>query len=163
MKWKQRIFALSAMGAVLIVGSMSTTRRLIADNIKSVLVQDVDQPARAPFQVRVQLNGIADQAITIPAGMRLVVDYVTVNASATTSSTDGGIQPVVVLTSTVAGNPSTSFYIMPTQSSSVPAQFHNSGPATIYADTLNVGTGFSGFGPPNMATGVAISGHLITP
>jgi hypothetical protein len=160
--WKKRIAALGVLSAALVVASLSTTRQMVAQTIRGVLVQDVDQPARAPFQVRLSLNtNILDQTVTIPAGKRLVVDYVTVNGDAT--SANGGIQPIVTLTSTVAGNASSTFYIAPVQSTSVPEQFLTSGPTKIYADSLVVGLGFSGFSPNNLAVGVAISGHLITP
>jgi hypothetical protein len=64
--------------------------------------------------------------------------------SGSAASTGGPIQPVI-LPSTVT-----------------PQQFYNSGPVTIYADSLNIGGGYSGFAPSFLVFNVVISGHLVS-
>jgi hypothetical protein len=130
--------------------------------VRAALVQDVDQPARAPFQATVQLNftNFTFTPVTIPAGKRLVVDFVSVSGAAGTTGTD--IQPIVILNSSVAGNAASSYYIAPQQSGTVPGQFYQNSPVTIYADSLSVGPAFAGFTPAFLIFNVTISGHLVS-
>jgi len=133
----------------------------VAAQIRGMLVQDVDQPARAPFQWTYTFTAaLAQQTLTIPTGYRLVVDYVNVHGDAYSSS--GGIQPEIDLFSP-ADVLFPQYALYPQQSATVSDQFSGSWPVTIYADTLRVGTGFAGAPPDAGAFGfqVTISGHLI--
>lgn len=131
--------------------------------VRAALVQDVDQPARAPFQVTVpiNINNFNFTPVTIPAGHRLVIDYISMSGAAQTKSTD--VQPIIILSSSVAGNPSALYYIAPPRSGNVPGQYYHTEKATIYADSLSVSPAFAGFTPSFMSFNVVISGHLITP
>ena len=125
-------------------------------------VKDVDQPARAPFQATVQLNinNFTYTAVPIPAGQRLVIEYVSISGAA--QSNNGPVQPVALLTTTLAGNPGASFYFAPPADVALPTQFYRGETTAIYADTLEVGPGFAGYAPSFMVLNVVISGHLIS-
>src|SRR5215471_12758687 len=97
-RWKKQLVTAAVMGAILTIGSLSSPRRILAQ-VSAMLVQDVDQPARQPFQATVPMNGVVSQNISIPSGKRLVVDFVDVVGSA--ASTSGGVQPLVLLASSV--------------------------------------------------------------
>ena len=131
----------------------------VAAQIRGMLVQDVDQPARAPFQQTFEFSGVTGQTVTIPKGYRLVVDYVCAHGDA--FSSEGGIQPEVTLYSPAGGAPQ--YLLYPQQSATVPDQFSGSWPVAIYADTFGVGAGVSGFPPDSGRFGiqVTISGHLV--
>jgi hypothetical protein len=133
----------------------------VAAQIRGLLVQDVDQPARAPFQAEFELTwpppGPA-QAVTIPKGYRLVVDYVC--AHGTAHSSLGGIQPSVVLTSP-AGSSTEKYVLFVQQSTTVPDQFSGSWPVAVYADSLTVGPGLAGYTPDSYDFFVMISGNLV--
>src|SRR5258708_16200270 len=77
--WKKQIAAVAVTGAVLIIGSLSNPRQLLAQ-AKAALVQDVDQPARQPFQatVSVNSNNFVFTPVSIPSGKRLVVQYLAI-------------------------------------------------------------------------------------
>ena len=125
-------------------------------------VKDVDQPARAPFQATVELNinNFTYTAVPIPAGQRLVIEYVSISGAAQSGS--GPIQPIALLSTTVAGNAAATFYIAPPSNSLLPTQFYHAEPTAIYADTLEVGPAFAGYTPSFMVLNVVISGHLIS-
>lgn len=125
-------------------------------------VKDVDQPARAPFQATVELNinNFTYTAVPIPAGQRLVIEYVSISGAAQSSS--GPVQPIALLSTSVAGNAGALFYIAPTPSAALPTQFYHSEPTAIYADSLEVGPAFAGYTPSFMVLNVVISGHLIS-
>jgi len=131
--------------------------------VRAALVQDVDQPARAPFQVTVpiNINNFNFTTVTIPTGKRLVVDYISMSGAAQTSGTD--VQPIIIFSSSVAGNPNALYYVAPPQSGNVPGQYYHTEQATIYADALSVSPAFAGFTPTFMSFNVVISGHLINP
>ena len=124
-------------------------------------VKDVDQPARAPFQVTVpvNINNFVYTPVAIPAGMRLVIEFVSINGAAQSNS--GPVQPVVLLASAVAGNPGATYYVGPTPSSVLPTQYYHSEPVAIYADSLQVGPAYAGYTPSFMSFNVVISGHLV--
>jgi len=107
------------------------------------------------------MNGVVSQNISIPSGKRLVVDFVDVVGSA--ASTSGGVQPLVLLASSVSGSPSVNYYIEPVQSAPAPGHFYYSAPVKIYSDSLNVSSGYTGYYPYQLNETVVISGHLITP
>ena len=129
--------------------------------IAAANVKDVDQPARAPFQVTVpvNVNNFVYTPVPIPAGQRLVIEYVSISGAAQSSS--GPVQPIVLLASSVANNSGATFYMAPPANSLLPTQFYHSEPAVIYADALAVGPAFSGYTPSFMVMNVVISGHLI--
>jgi hypothetical protein len=130
--------------------------------VRAAMVQDVDQPARAPFQVTVpiNINNFNYTPVTIPTGKRLVVDYISMSGAAQTNGTD--VQPIIIFNSSVAGNPECLYYVAPPQSSSVPGQYYHTEKATIFADSLSVSPAFAGFTPTFMSFSVVISGHLIS-
>jgi hypothetical protein len=134
----------------------------------SALVQ-VSNPVSSPvytqevadknaFQLNLHL-GFAEQAIAIPAGQRLVVDFVAINGDA--DSLQGAIQPSVVFISSINGGPGVNYYLQPQASSTLPDQFHISEPVKIYADTLSISTAYSGYSPNNFNFNISISGHLV--
>jgi hypothetical protein len=147
--------------ALLAVLGKFYAKPLMAD-VKSALVQDVDNPGRNPFQatVTVNVNNFTYTPVPIPAGKRLVVDYISMSGAAQTTGED--IQPIVILSAAVAGSPNALYYIAPEQSGTVPGQFYHTQQAAIYADSLGVGPAFSGFTPSFMTFSVVISGHLIS-
>lgn len=130
--------------------------------VRAAMVQDVDQPARSPFQasVAININNFTFTNVPIPSGKRLVVDYLAVSGAAQTSGAD--IQPIILISSSVAGNPSALYYIGPDQSTAVQGQYYHTEKATIYADSLSVSPAYAGFTPTFMAFNVVISGHLIS-
>jgi hypothetical protein len=133
----------------------------VAAEIRGLLVQDVDQPARANFQWTFSFTAdTPDQTVTIPNGYRLVIDYVNVNGDAVGNG--GGIQPEIVLY-TPASNLLPQYYLYLQQSATDSTQFSGSWPVTIYADTLKVGTGYAGYPPEagNFGLRATISGHLV--
>ena len=138
----------------------------VADAVPAVvtpptLVQDTDQPARAPFTVTVpiNINNFTYTPVKFPVGKRLVVDYVSVSGAA--QSNQGGVQPIIILNATVKGV-NALFYFAPPPNANVPGQFYHSEQATIYADSLSVGPAFSGFTPSFMAFNVVITGHIVS-
>ena len=159
--WKKHLVALGVMGAIIALGSIAVPHKVWAQ-AKAALVRDVDQPARGAFQTSVDLNvsGGSSTGITIPAGYRLVVDYVAMDGGA--QSIGGGIQPYVLLTTTVGSRPAVIYYLTPTQSNTAPLQFQHSEPVTIYGDTLGVGLAYSGYAPSYLILNVPISGYLIS-
>jgi hypothetical protein len=129
---------------------------------RPTLVQNTDEPARAPFQAVVNLNYATNTlyvSVPIPSGKRLVIDYVSVNGAA--ASPTGNIQPYVILSSSVAGSPSATYFLPQTQSPLATTQFSSTGPVTIYSDTLAVSFGYAGFTPNFANFTVSISGHLV--
>jgi hypothetical protein len=130
---------------------------------RAALVQDIDQPARAPFQVTVpvNVNNFIFTPVSIPAGQRLVIDYISLSGAATTIM-GPNLQPIVILSSSVAGGPSSLYYYAPVQSTTDPGQFYHSEKTAIYADSLAVGPAFAGYEPNFLSFNVVISGHLIS-
>jgi hypothetical protein len=155
---------LSFAGALLLLAVLGKFyAKPVLAQVRAALVQDVDQPARAPFQVTVTVNvdNFVETPVPIPAGKRLVVDFVSLSGAAQTAGPY--IQPIVVLTSTVAGGANNSYYFGPTQSTTAPGQYYLNQPATIFADTLAASPAFAGYTPTFLGFNVVISGHLITP
>jgi hypothetical protein len=128
---------------------------------KAAIVKDIDQAARAPFQATVTLdvNNFVYTSVPIPAGQRLVIEYVTISGAA--QSNTGPVQPIALLATTLASNPSASFYMAPTPAAALPTQFYHAQPTTIYADSLQIGPAFAGYTPSYMILNVVVSGHLI--
>ena len=128
---------------------------------KAAIVKDIDQAARAPFQATVTLdfNNFVYTPVPIPAGQRLVIEYVSISGAA--QSNNGPVQPIALLSTSLAGNPSASFYLAPTPAAALPTQFYHAQPTTIYADSLQIGPGYAGYTPSYMILNVVVSGHLI--
>jgi hypothetical protein len=158
---KNRLFTFAGLLALFAVLGKFYAPPLIAQ-VKAALVQDVDQPARAPFQVKVpiNINNFTYTPVTIPAGKRLVVDYISMSGAAQT--TGAYIQPIVIFSSSVAGNPSCLYYVAPEQSGTAPGQYYHTEKAAIFADSLSVSPAFAGYSPSFLAFNVVISGHLIS-
>lgn len=161
-RWKNQLLVAAVLGAVVTIAVMSVPRPLLAQ-VRAALVQDVDQPARQPFQasVSINVNNFVFTNVPIPAGKRLIVEYVTI--AGTAAGSGGGVQPIALLNASVAGNPSVDYYFAWTQSPIIPQQFYTNAQTKIYADSLAVGPAYSGSLPAFMAATVSISGHLITP
>ena len=128
---------------------------------KAAIVKDIDQAARAPFQATVTLdfNNFVYTPVPIPAGQRLVIEYVSISGAA--QSNNGPVQPIALLSTSLAGNPSASFYLAPTPAAALPTQFYHAQPTTIYADSLQIGPGYAGYTPSYLILNVVVSGHLI--
>jgi hypothetical protein len=129
--------------------------------VRATIVQDVDQPARAPFQVTIPINisNFNYTNVPIPAGKRLVIDYVALDGAAQT--TGSYVQPIIIVSSTVAGN-SSLYYLAPQPSSTTPGQYYHTEQTTIYADSLALSPAYAGFTPYFMSFNAVISGHLVT-
>ncbi|MGA2433923.1 MAG: hypothetical protein ABSG25_01420 [Bryobacteraceae bacterium] len=158
---KNRLLTLAAALALLGVLGKFYAPPLMAQ-VRPALVQDVDQPGRAPFQVTVPINidNFNFTPVTIPAGHRLVIDYISMSGATQTSG--AYVQPIIIFSSSVASGPSNLYYVAPQQSGTVPGQYYHTEQATIYADSLSVSPAFAGFTPSFMAFNVVISGHLIS-
>jgi len=158
---KNRLLTLAGALALLAVLGKFYAPPLMAQ-VRAALVQDVDQPARQPFQVTVpiNINNFTYTPVTIPAGKRLVVDYLAMSGAAQTAG--AYIQPIIIFNSGVAGNPSALYYVAPSQSSTAPGQYYHTEKAAIYADSLSVSPAFAGYSPTFMSFNVVISGHLIS-
>ncbi len=159
MTCKRTMLVLTAVTAVLALVSLAGPRRAFADAVSAVLMRDADLPARQPFQatVIVSLNNFRNQPVTIPAGKRLVVEYVTIAGGTCCTST----QPLILLNASLDGAAATTYYLQPLQSDVAQGQFYRSEMMRVYADQLSVGFGWSGFNPSQLVSNVAISGHLI--
>ena len=158
---KNRLLTFAGALALLAVLGKFYAPPLMAQ-VRAAMVQDVDQPARAPFQVTVPINitNFTYTPVVIPAGKRLVVDYISMSGAAQTAGAD--IQPIIIFSSSVAGNPSCLYYIGPQQSGTTPGQYYHTEKTTIFADSLSVSPAFAGFAPTFMAFNVVISGHLVS-
>lgn len=131
-----------------------------------VLAIPCAQPAAAQdandtfvITVPVNINNFTYTPVTLPAGMRLVVDYVSISGDA--ESSQGAVQPIVILNAALTGGSANLFFIAPTQSNLVSTQFYHNEQTVIYADTLSVGPAFAGYTPSFMSFNVVISGHLV--
>ena len=133
----------------------------------TVMTQDVDQPARAPFVVTVTTNAVTNfnyTPVTIPSGQRLVIQNVSITGAAQ-SIVDNQvepIQPITILSAGLNGAGSNLYYFAPPQNNQLSTQFYLSTPTTIYADTLAVGPAFAGFTPTFDTFNVVITGYLIS-
>jgi hypothetical protein len=159
---KNKLLTLAGVLALLGVLGKFYARPVMAQ-VRAALVQDIDQPARAPFQASVQLTfgGTVQVPVSIPSGERLVVE--SVNVSGGGFSAGGGVQPVALLEAGVAGNPVVNYYFAPSESPLANDEFYGSWPAAIYADSLVIGMGYAGYVPNSLGLTVRISGHLIKP
>jgi hypothetical protein len=157
---RNRLFTIAgALALIAVLGKFYATPLMA--QARAALVQDVDQAARAPFQVTVpvNINNFTFTNVPVPAGKRLVVDFLAINGAAGTSG--AYVQPIVLVSSTVAGNNSL-YYVAPQQSTVAAGQYYDTRQVTIYADSLSVSPAFAGFTPTFMTFNVNISGHLVS-
>jgi hypothetical protein len=122
-------------------------------------VRNADEPGRGAFQTTVQVafgQGLA--GVSIPAGTRLVVDYVTIHGNA---EGPGAVVPTILFESSINGQPSVNYYISPVLIDPTIDQWRASEQVKIYADSLTVGVGYAGAVPTVLSFAVDISGHLI--
>ena len=125
-------------------------------------IVDADTAGREPFQAQVELTASSPTAsVTISEGKRLIVEEINVAGDAFSSS--GPIQPIVLAYPTVAGSAQKDFYYSISQSATVGGQFYSDFPVKLYADSIELGLGFSGYSPTSLGMIVTISGHLISP
>jgi len=158
--WKRSLLATGVLGAILAGSVVITPKRLLAQ-VKYALVRDEDSPARNAFQATFAINSnLTGGSVTIPAGKRLVVDFVEAHGAGT--GTGGPIQPIVVLSSALTNNPSMNYYFPMQIVTNGVNQFTDTQKVAVYADSFAVNMGYSGFGPPNSFTFVVnVSGHFI--
>lgn len=123
-------------------------------------VRNADEPAREAFQATVQVGfGTGLQGVPIPAGKRLIIDYVSIHGNA--SGTTGAIVPTILLESSIDSQASVNYYISPVQIDPTIDQWRASQLVKIYADSLTIGVGYAGSVPFVLSFAVDISGHLI--
>jgi hypothetical protein len=161
MKTLKRTTLIVAIVALVAV-SIAMVAPKTASALAAVLMQNVDEPARAPFQTQILINAnnLDPTPVAIPAGKRLVIDFVSVNGF-TQASTSAGVQPLIVLHSSVAGGEPALYYFTPILSPADPGQYYLNTPATIYSDSLSVAPDYAGPAPSLLTFEVIISGHLI--
>jgi hypothetical protein len=159
--WKKQLMAVGLAGVILIGGTILAPKRLMAQ-VRAALVRDEDSPGRNAFQVAFDLNisgGLPSVPITVPAGKRMVIDYVAINGAAGTAGPY--IQPYVLIQSSVNGGPAINYYMLAEAITNSPGQFHDNEVAHIYGDTASVGLAFAGYTPTFMVMHICISGHMI--
>jgi hypothetical protein len=118
-------------------------------------------PVRNAFQVTVPINidNFNFTSVTIPAGMRLVVQDVSFSGAAQTNGAD--VQPIIIFSATLGAGSANLRYFAPNPSATVPGQYYGDYPTTLYADTLEVSPAFAGFTPTFMSFNVVITGYLV--
>jgi hypothetical protein len=123
-------------------------------------VRNSDEPGRGAFQTTVQVGfGQGLVGVPIPAGTRLVIDYVSIHGNA---SGPGTVVPTILFESSINSQPSVNYYISPVLIGDVTTdQWRASEPVKIYADSLAMGVGYAGVVPTTLSFAVDISGHLI--
>jgi hypothetical protein len=126
----------------------------------NLLAQNTN-PALNAFQVTVPINitNFNYTAVTIPAGQRLVIQDISLSGAAQTNGAD--VQPIIIFSSTLGGEPANLRYFAPNPSATVPGQYYADFATTLYADTLSVSPAFAGFTPTFMAFNVVITGYLV--
>ena len=159
MKNRYKMVLVISAGALLVAYLSVVTPKAVHAAI-AALVQDIDQPARAPFLTTVLLNGPTSTftPVTVPTVQRLVVDYVSISGKA--ASAGGNIQPIVILEAKVAGTIG-DYYFYPSQSNPAPTAFSLSQQTTIFADSLSVASPFAGSAPSTHSFRRGDLGHLI--
>ena len=122
-------------------------------------VRNADEPGRGAFQTTLTVafgQGLA--AVSIPAGTRLVIDYVAIHGNA---EGPGAIVPTILFESSINSQPSVNYYISPVLIDPTIDQWRASQQVKIYADSLQMGVGYAGALPTTLQVDVDISGHLI--
>ncbi len=157
--WKKHLVAFAVMGAIVTAGSVAVPKK-VWGQVKAALVKDVDNNARGAFSAIVDLNylGTWGKVVSIPAGYRLVIDYVNVAGAGPATGTQMYVQLNTNLTSGGSGV----YTIMPVQSLLATDQFVSSNPVVLYADYLYVSLAYAGYAPASGVVKVCISGHLVS-
>ena len=162
------VLTLTIIGLSLVVG-LVTSRQVRAavsalvtvsnTSANPVPTESVDASNAIEYEVQIGFNS---QSIPIPAGKRLVVDFVTVHG--VVNSLSGPIQPDVLLQSSLNGGASSTFTLEPGPSPvniTGENQLYLAQPVKVYADTLSVSGAFAGYDPDTFILIVSISGHLV--
>jgi hypothetical protein len=140
MRYQVRFLAAGLTGALILFGSLSTARRAVADAVKSVLVSDLDQPARQPVQglaeVIIPTGKSASSPLTymVPAGKRLVIEWASVDVGGVAAGTNA-----MAVLGTIAGGTGASHHLSTSQFAALGTTFPDqvfAGPLRIYADPL---------------------------
>lgn len=165
---KVLVLTLSVIGLSLVLG-IATSRSVRAAASALVTVSNTSTnpvptesvDAKNAFQQQISL-GLSAQQIAIPAGQRLVVDFVAINGIA--QSLSGAIQPSIILQSSLNGGNTANYYMQPGPTPvNIPGtnQLYLAQPVKVYADTLFIVPAYAGFAPSTYIFNVGISGHLI--
>jgi hypothetical protein len=171
-KTKTYMLSAAALGGLFLIGSLMHSRDSQAkgatyatpvtvtnSTANAAGVRDEDSPGRNAFQasLNLSLSGVSGQGLSIPAGKRLVVDFVTFAGSGPSA----GTQPYLEIFTTQGAGPSVGYQFRPSQSPLALQQFDLAQPVNIYGDNVFVSLAFAGNAPPFLSAGVSISGHLI--
>jgi hypothetical protein len=171
-KMKTYVVSAAVLGGLFLIGSLlhsrdsqakgatySTPVTVMNTTTNPAGVRDEDSPGRNAFQASLSLSqsGVSGQGLSIPAGKRLVVDFVTVGASGPSA----GTQPYVEIFAQQGTGPSVGYQLRPSQSPIAVQQFDLAQPVQIYGDNVFVSLAFAGNTPPFLSANVSISGHLI--
>jgi hypothetical protein len=154
------LIGIGAVGLVAYLGTIVAPKAVKAAT--ALLVQDIDQPARAPFAVTVMTNAVTDfnyTPVTIPAGQRLVIQNVSITGLAQASPY---VVPITVLSAGLNGQGTNLYYFAPPQNNQESTQYYLSQPTTIYADSLAVAPAYAGYTPTTDVFNVVITGFLIS-
>ena len=155
--WKKHLSAFAVMAAIVTLGSVAVPKKVWIQ-VKATFVKDVENPARGAFAAIVDLDyaGTQGKVVSIPAGYRLVVDYVNVAGAAPPT----GTQIFVQLSTNLSSGGSGVYSLMPVQSALSTDHFVSSNPVTLYADNLYVSLAYSGSAPAYGIMKACVSGHL---
>jgi hypothetical protein len=164
------LLTVGVIGLTLVLGAL-TSREVRAAVSALVTVSNTSanpvitesMEVKNAFQAQLTVGPtLTPQALTIPVGQRLMVDFVTISGVA--FSAGGPIQPVIILQSSLNGGGSANYYIEPGPSPiSIPGanQLYLAQPMKVYADSLTVSPGYAGYAPSTYVFNVAISGHTV--
>jgi hypothetical protein len=171
-KMKTYILSAAALGGLFLIGSLlhsrdsqakgatySTPVTVTNTTANAAGVRDEDSPGRNAFQTTLilSLSGVSGTGLSIPAGKRLVVDFVTFAGSGPSA----GTQPYLEIFAQQGTGPSVGYQLRPIQSSIIIQQFDLAQPVQICGDNVFVSLAFAGNTPPFLTANVSISGHLI--
>lgn len=122
-------------------------------------VRNADEPGRGAFQTTVNVAfGGGLVGVPIPAGTRLIIDYVSIHGNA---EGPGAVVPTILFESSINSQASVNYYISPVLIDPTVDQWRASQPVKIYADSLAIGVGYAGVVPTTLNFDVDVSGHLI--
>lgn len=123
-------------------------------------VRNADEPGRGAFQATVNVGfGTGLAGVPIPAGKRLIIDYVSIHGDAVGNG--GAVVPTVLFESSINSQATVNYYISPVLIDPTVDQWRASQLVKIYADSLSIGVGYAGAVPLTLSFDVDVSGHLI--
>jgi hypothetical protein len=162
-KSKHLLLAMTGLSIVVMLG-LATPREAIAQS-RAALVRDVDTPALQPFRAQSSFSLIAvntqQLVTTVPAGKRLVIEYISWNAANT-----GSTQVVfAALRSSQFGAVQQNFQINPPHASATPGFTLQDGsiPVRVYFEAgEEVWASVSG-NSPGPTISMQLQGYIITP